>query len=226
MTSLQQAQPNTNTKTLNDEPIDISIAIIFHSAYGHTRKQAEAVASGVDSVAAAKQDATSTARDTPAYVAKSLLVDVLDMNEDIWNTLNQVDGMVFGCPTYMGTVSAEFKRFMDDSSNAWFNGLWRDKVAAGFTNSGSYSGDKLNTLMQFALFAMQHSMVWVGPGVMPANSSNAGPETMNRLGAFMGAMAQSGDVSPEEAPPSGDLLFAAELGSRVTDLAARLKSKT
>lgn len=186
----------------------INIAIVFHSAYGHTRKQAEAVATGVS-----------------ANDANPILVDVTSINDADWLTLNQVNGMVFGCPTYMGTVSAEFKRFMDDSSQAWFNGLWRDKVAAGFTNSGSYSGDKLNTLIQFALFAMQHSMLWVGPGVMPASGSDgmsAAPEAVNRLGAFMGAMAQSGDVPPEEAPPSGDLAFAAELGKRVVNIARKM----
>jgi hypothetical protein len=47
----------------------------------------------------------------------------------------------------MGTVSAEFKAFMDKTSQFWENQPWKDKLAAAFTNSGSQHGDKLNTLV-------------------------------------------------------------------------------
>jgi len=36
---------------------------------------------------------------------------------------------------------------------------WKDKVAAGFTNSASQSGDKLSTLFQLNVFAMQMGMI-------------------------------------------------------------------
>ena len=45
------------------------------------------------------------------------------------------------------------------------NGTWRDKVAAGFTNSGAKSGDKLHTLTSLAVFAAQHHMHWVSLGL-------------------------------------------------------------
>ena len=44
---------------------------------------------------------------------------------------------------------------------------WRDKVAAGFTNSGAQNGDKLNSLISMALFAAQHGMIWVGLDLKP-----------------------------------------------------------
>jgi len=69
---------------------------------------------------------------------------------------------------------------------------WKDKIAAGFTNSGSRSGDKLATLIQLALFAAQHGMHWVNLGLPPANHSTAGSENdLNRLGFWLGAGAQS-----------------------------------
>ena len=45
------------------------------------------------------------------------------------------------------------------------NGTWRDKVAAGFTNSGAKSGDKLTALVSLAVFAAQHHMHWVNLGL-------------------------------------------------------------
>lgn len=51
---------------------------------------------------------------------------------------------------------------------------WRDKVAAGFTNSGSKSGDKVNTLISLAIFAAQHHMHWVSLGLGPGWNSSAG----------------------------------------------------
>jgi NAD(P)H dehydrogenase (quinone) len=52
---------------------------------------------------------------------------------------------------------------------------WADKLAAGFTNSGSQNGDKQNTLLQFVTFAAQHGMLWVNLGQMPGNNSSAVP---------------------------------------------------
>jgi multimeric flavodoxin WrbA len=74
----------------------------------------------------------------------------------------------------MGNVSAAFKKFMDDSSKSWFTRKWVDKVGAGFTNSASQSGDKLNTLQTLAIFAAQHGMIWVGNDLMPGNNNSKG----------------------------------------------------
>ncbi len=69
---------------------------------------------------------------------------------------------------------------------------------------------------------MQQGMVWVGTGMMPANSKAAQRNDVNWLGAFSGAMAQSpSDSSPEEGPPPGDLETARLFGARVAETAAR-----
>ena len=69
-----------------------------------------------------------------------------EKDEANWDKLNAADGIIFGAPTYMGGVSAPFKAFIDAASKVWFQQGWKDKTAAGFTNSGSYSGDKLSAL--------------------------------------------------------------------------------
>ncbi|NTW49081.1 MAG: flavodoxin family protein [Chlorobiales bacterium] len=176
------------------------IAIVYHSAYGHTESQAKAVARGAESV-----------EDT---VVRLLSVDVMDKH---LSDLKSADAIIFGSPTYMGSVSGPFKTFMDSTSKLWLTQSWKDKIAAGFTNSGSQNGDKLNTLIQLAIFAAQHGMIWIGLDLLPGNnSSNGSVNDLNRLGSFLGAMAQSNvDEGPDKSPPESDLETAAHLGMRV-----------
>ena len=138
-----------------------------------------------------------------------------------WGDLASADAIIFGAPTYVAGVSAAFKAFQEASSHAVMTqGFgWKDKIAAGFTNSGSRSGDKLATLIQLALFAAQHGMHWVNLGLPPANHSTAGSENdLNRLGFWLGAGAQSNtDQGPNLAPPEADLRTAEHLGRRVAE---------
>ena len=115
----------------------------------------------------------------------------------------------------MGSVSAEFKRFMDDSSKAWLDRKWKNKIAGGFTNSGAMSGDKQGVLIQLAIFASQHSMVWVGAEYDSGN---------DRFGSGLGAMAQSANAPAGEGnPPKEDLIRAESYGKRIAEIAERFK---
>lgn len=184
----------------------IKVAIIYHSRNGHTKKQAEAVLEGASSVA-----------DTEV---KIFSVEEVDENIDF---INDSEAIIFGSPTYMGTLSAKYKEFMENTSKLWFKQTWKDKLAAGFVNSGWPSGDKLNTLSQLAIFAAQHGMIWVSLGLIPGDLLGK-PETkdINRLGSFLGAMSCSSfDQTSEDAPPECDLQTAELLGKRVAELSHR-----
>jgi NAD(P)H dehydrogenase (quinone) len=176
----------------------MSVCIIYDSGAGHTKKQAVAIAEGVRSIPG----------------ADARLIAVSDGPVD-WEALAASDAIIFGSPTYNGTVSARFKKFMEDSTRtAWVPQTWRNKIAAGFTNSGSMHGDKLNSLVTLALFAAQHGMVWVGLDLFPGKSS----DELNRVGGWLGAMAFSKDESPELSPIKSDLDTAQHLGKRVAKL--------
>lgn len=184
------------------------IAVAYHSGYGHTAKQAEAVAAGAAAV--------------PGAVAE--LVPLDELTDDVWDRLDAADAIIFGAPTYMGSPSATFKAFEEASVKVWAADLgWRDKIAAGFTNSKAMSGDKLNSLVDIAVFAAQHGMIWVGLDIYPGwAESTASIEDLNRLGSWLGAMAQSdADLSAEKAPPETDLRTAAALGARVATVTIR-----
>lgn len=181
------------------------VVVVYHSGFGHTAKQAQAVHTGASGIAG----------------VEAKIFSVEEVNEH-WGDLTEADAIIFGAPTYMGSISAKFKQFMEDSSKLWFVQAWKNKLAAGFTNSASLNGDKFNSLVQLATFAAQHSMIWVNLGLMPANSSSALRNDLNHLGSFMGAMAQSdSDVGSDGAPPAGDLETAKHLGKHVAETVLR-----
>jgi NAD(P)H dehydrogenase (quinone) len=181
------------------------VAVVYHSGYGHTAAQARAVCEGaleVDGI-------------------ESQMIFAGDAEGDPAQ-LSAADAMIFGCPTYMGSASAPFKAFMDASSGIWLSQGWKDKLAAGFTNSGGHSGDKLSTLLQLIVFAMQHGMIWVGLGLPDGNnSSTTSDASLNRLGAYAGAMAQSNVDQGLDGMFESDLATARSLGRRVAQATLR-----
>ena len=185
----------------------MKIAIVYHSGYGHTKRQAEAVAQGVKN------------RDPSADVP---LISGTEI-EKHWDDLDEADAIIFGAPTYMGSLSGPFKIFMDATSQRWTEQKWKNKIAAGFTNSSCQNGDKLNSLIQLVIFAAQHGMIWVGLDLLPGNnSSKGGINDLNRLGSWLGAMSQSNsDAGPDTAPITSDLKTAEYLGTRVAETAQR-----
>jgi NAD(P)H dehydrogenase (quinone) len=176
-----------------------ALAIAYHSGFGHTAVLADAVAAG--------------AREAGANVS---VIAVDRMDDTDWDILDGADGIVFGCATYMGNVSAGFQAFTEQTGGRCLNGSWRDKVAAGFTNSGAKSGDKVNSLVSLAIFAAQHHMHWISLGLGAGWNSTTGSENdLNRLGFWLGAGAQTDvDVNPEQVHPS-DVRTCHHLGYRV-----------
>jgi multimeric flavodoxin WrbA len=183
------------------------IVIVYFSGYGHTAKQAEAVAQGAGEAAE-----TTVLR----------IDEHGDLPEGGWDTILAARAVIFGSPTYMGGPAWQFKKFADASSKPWFQLAWKDKIAAGFTNSASMNGDKGSTITYLMTLAMQHGMVWVGLGLLPANQKASGRNDVNWLGGSAGALSQApSDSSPDEGPLPGDLETARLLGRRVAEYAAR-----
>ncbi|OFA02361.1 flavodoxin family protein [Duganella sp. HH101] len=187
-----------------------TIAIVYFSGYGHTVKQAEAVQQGAAGVAGAEVQVYRIDQNG-------------DLPDDALAAIGKADAIIYGSPTYMGGPAWQFKKFADKSSAVWFGQGWKNKVAAGFTNSASVNGDKFSTIQYFWTLAMQHSQVWVGTGLMPSNKKEHGPSDVNWTAGFAGALSISpSDASADEAPRSGDLETARLLGKRVAEMAARL----
>jgi NAD(P)H dehydrogenase (quinone) len=185
------------------------IGIIYHSIYGHTKLQAEAVFRGAQSV--------------PTISAQLYTAEEATARLD---ELDTADAIIFGCPTYMGSMSAGMKSFVEVAVRKWFTLAWKDKIAGAFTNSSSFSGDKLNTLVGLVINAMQHGMIFVGLGMLPSANkpedmsriAGPGPDAHNRVGSFVGPMSASFQVNPPGAPGKGDLETAEMYGRRVAEM--------
>jgi NAD(P)H dehydrogenase (quinone) len=189
----------------------VSVVVAYHSGYGHTARVAEAVFQGANMAG-----------------ARVALLSVDALSEADWAALDAADAIVFGSPTYMGSVSAPFKAFMDAASGRWLKQAWKNKIAGGFTNASAYSGDMLSTLFQLSVNAAQHGMIWVGNDVLPTGGARgaegAKPTDLNRVGSFLGVMTQSNNDAPEVTPPSGDIETAKLFGARIVALTLQFKA--
>ena len=184
------------------------ICLVYHSGYGHTKKVAETIAEAIRHDGGVDFD----------------LLTAEEAGDDL-DRVGSADLMIWGCPTYMGGPSADFKKFIDATSGPWMKQAWAGKAAMGFSNSGSLSGDKQGTLLALVTLACQHGMMWVPMGIPGPNkeSGHGGkPDDVNRVGAYIGLMTQSDNADPSETPSPGDLETARKFGRNAVDAAKRL----
>ncbi len=191
-----------------------TVAIVYFSGAGHTHLMAQAIAEGASKV-----------EDTTVEVLRIVGEQIVHgrwKDDATIEKLNQADAIVFGSPTYMGGVAAQFKAFIDATSEIWFRHGWKDKIAAGFTHSSSPSGDKQGTLLYLVTNAAQHGMIWVNVGDLQSFLFGK-DDGVNRLGGFLGVMGQSPlDMSGKEAQiDPGDRLTSERFGQRIAEVTKR-----
>lgn len=182
----------------------VKAVVVYHSGYGHTEIVARAVAEGAEA-------------DLVAIDAEG------NVSEAGWGKLAAADAIIFGSPTYMGSVSWQFKKFADASSKAWHDRLWQDKIFGGFTNSASLNGDKGTTLITLQTLASQHGGIWVSLGLLPSNTKAATRADVNSLGGSVGLLVQTPADAGVDEVPSGDLETARLYGKRVSAVAAKFR---
>jgi len=119
----------------------MQILILYFSKGGNTKKLAQAIAEGVESV-----------EGVDAVLKKTDEVT----KEDFINS----EGIIAGSPVYFGIMAAELKKILDD-----FVGVRRkmeDKIGAAFATSGDPSGGKETTMMSIIQALLIYGMVIVG----------------------------------------------------------------
>ncbi|MCX2980611.1 flavodoxin family protein [Halieaceae bacterium IMCC14734] len=182
------------------------IAIVYFSNFkGNTETLAKAVQRGAEAV--------------PGTEVTLIHTDAVDEH---WLTLHAADAIIFGSPTYIGSVAAKFKEFIEKlAGEVWLQRLWVNKIAGGFTVSAGRGGDKLACLQQLAIFAAQMGMIWVPMRITGGNYSTQGSEAdLNRMAGYLGVMAQANiDEPPELAPPPSDIQTAELHGNHIAHVA-------
>lgn len=182
------------------------ISIVYHSHQGHTKQAAGILAYNLE--------------------AEFTKVNLLHVREAANNmeVLHESDTIIFGCPTYFGNVSAEFKRFMEETGKFWYKQRWKDKLAAAFTLSSTTNGDKLNTLISLSLFAAQHSMLWISQGILPRFCNNEQTDGQNRMASYLGLMVQCTNGNDVQPLHPGDLLTIELFAQRIVDITLKYKN--
>ncbi len=184
-----------------------SVAIVFHSVTGTTRSLAQSIATGV------------RAEQIEALELEIFGADIQHGRYENTRLLDQIeraDAVIFGSPTFMGSVTAQFKSFADASSERWTELRWADKFAAGFTIGSNYSGDQLSTIQYLGVLAAQHGMLWAGLDIAGGYDESG----RNRLGAQSGLIACTTDAVVHPV----DLQTAQYLGARVARLVKKYHS--
>lgn len=172
------------------------VHIVYHSTKGHTERLAEAAAEGAQRVSG----------------ISTRLIRVEEAREE---HVTQCQGLILGCPTHMGNVSARMKLFMDEvMSPVWVRGGIPGTVGSVFTSSSSLHGDKEFALlaMLITMFQMGMTVVSLPPKAVEANyhlgySHGVGTSTLGRHAAMI---------------PQEDLEVTRALGQRVAEVVKQL----
>lgn len=189
------------------------IAIVYHTRFNSVERLAQELEIGMKAV-----DGVSTS-----------LIKCLGAKDHL-HEVNNADAIVFGSPTYFGSVSSEMKAFFDSTGDIFINKKWKDKIGAAFTHSSTPSGDKLMTLTQMMIFAMQNGMIWTGLELLPNEELKSewhdlGAESIkvNKLGSWIGLMSQS-DTRKGIELSNSDFLTARLFGKRIASVTKKMKS--
>jgi NAD(P)H dehydrogenase (quinone) len=140
----------------------LSILILYYSRNGATRKLAELIAQGVDSVPgcearlrtvpAVSTVAEATQPDVPLHGAP--YVELRDLEE--------CAALALGSPTRFGNMAAPLKYFIDGTSSQWLAGTLAGKPACVFTSTGSLHGGQEATLLSMMIPLLHHGMLLLG----------------------------------------------------------------
>lgn len=197
---------------------DLPILVLYYSRHGATRKLAELIAQGIDSVPGCEARlrtvppvstvTEATESDIPKEGAP--YVELRDLEE--------CAGLALGSPTRFGNMAAAMKYFLDGSSTQWLSGALAGKPASVFTSTGSLHGGQESTLLSMMIPLLHHGMLLLGlpythPQLMTTSSG----------GSPYGASHWSGANGSN--PISDDSrTLAIALGRRLAETASRLKA--
>jgi NAD(P)H dehydrogenase (quinone) len=140
----------------------LTILVLYYSRHGATRKMAEYIAQGIESVAGCD----ARLRTVPAIstVAEAVEADIPQDGPPYveLRDLEECDGLALGSPTRFGNMASAMKYFWDGTSAQWLAGTLTGKAACVFTSTGSLHGGQESTLLSMMLPLLHHGMILLG----------------------------------------------------------------
>jgi NAD(P)H dehydrogenase (quinone) len=196
----------------------LPILVLYYSRHGATRKLAELIAQGIESVPGCE----AVLRTVPAVSAVSEATEPAVPNSGApyveLADLENCAGLALGSPTRFGNMAAPLKYFIDGSSAQWLSGALAGKPACVFTSTGSLHGGQESTLLSMMLPLLHHGMLMLGlpysePALMTTESG----------GSPYGATHWSG-ISGDKTISDDTRALAIALGKRLATTARKLQS--
>lgn len=141
---------------------NVTILILYYSRHGATRKMAELIAQGADSVPGCEArlrtvPAVSTVTEATAPDIPSDGAPYVELQD-----LHECDGLALGSPTRFGNMASAMKYFWDGTSAQWLSGALAGKPACVFTSTGSLHGGQESTLLSMMIPLLHHGMLLLG----------------------------------------------------------------
>lgn len=204
-----------------------NVLIVYYSAYGHIFRMAKAVEEGAQSVADTEvrlrrvaeleQAAAGLSKSEHYRIAQEAQKDVPIATHDdlVW-----ADGICWGTPTRYGNMTAQMKQFIDSTGRLWMQGALEDKASGVFVSTGTIHGGQETTAITTMIPLLHLGMVLVGtpygqnPQILVTDGIGSSPYGPGTLAG------SDGSRQPVEA----ELTTARNLGSRVTKVAAAMKT--
>lgn len=199
---------------MNTTPL--SILVLYYSRHGATRKLAELIAQGIDSVPGAE----ARLRTVPpvSTVAEATAPGIPDQGSPYveLDDLRECAGLALGSPTRFGNMAASMKYFLDGTATEWVNGTLSGKPAVVFASTGSLHGGQEATLLSMMIPLLHHGMMVMG---LPYTH----PELMNTAsgGSPYGATHWAG-VDGKRPLTEDERTLSIALGRRLAEAALKL----
>lgn len=196
----------------------LPILVLYYSRHGSTRKLAELIGQGIDSVAGCE----ARLRTVPAV---STVVEATEPEVPLegapyveLSDLQECAALALGSPTRFGNMAASMKYFWDGTSSQWLSGTLAGKPACVFTSTGSLHGGQESTLLSMMLPLLHHGMLLLGIPYTQAELM-----TTSSGGTPYGASHWSG-ISGTQAISADTRALAIALGQRLAQTAIKLQN--
>jgi NAD(P)H dehydrogenase (quinone) len=138
------------------------LLVLYYSRQGATRRLAEVIAAGIDSVPGTQARLrTVPPVSSSAETAPKLIPDDGPPYVEE-NDLRECAGLALGSPTRFGNMAAPLKYFIDQTGAAWLAGTLKDKPACVFSSTGSLHGGQETTLISMMIPLLHHGMLLLG----------------------------------------------------------------
>ena len=200
-------------------PTTLTILVLYYSRHGATRKLAELIAQGIESLPGVE----ARLRTVPAVSTVSEAVEPdIPRNGAPYvelQDLAECAGLALGSPTRFGNMAAAMKYFLDGTATDWLAGTLSGKPAVVFTSTGSLHGGQEATLLSMMIPLLHHGMLVMG---LPYTH----PELMNTAsgGSPYGATHWAG-IDGDKPVTEDEKRLAIALGRRLAEAAAKLQSQ-